>query len=116
MALGGFIIQKFHLKLMGILKMCLGFILAGAILGGGCFFIHCPQERFAGINSDYGLAVYVVKPLMASSVVLGCQSSAHALCPLYTYARTTQTQTQTHTHTYIPLIYTPQKHTHSQPA
>ncbi|KAL8620027.1 hypothetical protein ACOMHN_015309 [Nucella lapillus] len=56
MAMGGFLIQKFHLKLRGIMRMCLLFLMFGGVLGGGCFFISCPQQRFAGLNSIYGLA------------------------------------------------------------
>ena len=59
LAAGGFLIQKLRLKLMGIMKMCLLFMLLASVLGGFGFFIGCPQDRFAGITSVYGSAASV---------------------------------------------------------
>ncbi|KAK7104127.1 solute carrier organic anion transporter family member 4C1-like isoform X2 [Littorina saxatilis] len=54
LGLGGYLIRRFHVKLFGILKMCLFFTFVAALTGGAAFFISCPKDAFAGINSQYG--------------------------------------------------------------
>lgn len=50
--LGGYLVKKFNLTCAGIIKMCLVATMFGTIFTV-CFFISCPNLRFAGVTSPY---------------------------------------------------------------
>lgn len=52
--LGGYLVKKWDLKCVGILKLCMctSFTSLCLIL---VFLIHCPNSQFAGVNVDYAL-------------------------------------------------------------
>ncbi|XP_076441739.1 solute carrier organic anion transporter family member 4A1-like [Babylonia areolata] len=73
LATGGLLMQKCRLRLPGIFRGCLVCLVLGAVMGGGCFFINCPKQRFAGINSVYGLANH--EPLDEEELRAQCNSN-----------------------------------------
>lgn len=50
--LGGYLVKKFNLTCAGIIKMCLIATMFGTIFTV-CFFISCPNLKFAGVTSPY---------------------------------------------------------------
>lgn len=50
--LGGYLVKRFNLNCAGIIRLCLCATIA-ATLFTGCFFVSCPNLRFAGVTQAY---------------------------------------------------------------
>lgn len=52
MVLGGVLIRRFKLGVVGMVRLCVIMSLLSIVVGGG-FFIGCPEIDFAGVTTDY---------------------------------------------------------------
>lgn len=55
--LGGYLVKRFNLTCSGIIKMCLISTIIGAFFTI-CFFITCPNLKFAGVTAPYFPQIY----------------------------------------------------------
>ena len=53
LAAGGLTINKFQLRMVGILKVCIASIVIGTVAGGAAFFLSCNDIKVPGSNVNY---------------------------------------------------------------
>lgn len=51
--LGGYLVKRLDLKCAGIIKLCI-FSTVVSMIFISCFFLTCPNMKFAGLNVPYG--------------------------------------------------------------
>lgn len=78
--LGGYLVKRFNLNCAGIIRLCLCATIV-ATLFTGCFFVSCPNLRFAGVTQAYAGTDAGDVDVGVSSEQLKSQSSSIAASP-----------------------------------
>lgn len=76
--LGGYLVKKWNLSYVGIVKLCLA-VTAIAVLLTGCLLLKCPNLSFAGVTAPYtGLEVEL--PSLSLSLPLNKSNPLESTC------------------------------------